>query len=179
MRTQAQIEASRRNGALSKGPVTPEGKAKSSRNSSTHGLTAATIIVEGESAEKWQQLLDSCIAQFQPATDLEYELVEEIAAARWRIRRSRSVETAMINMQIEKQRNHIDTEYRQPDYSLRHASAIQGLGANLALIDRYDIRVRRNFERAVKNFYQLRAKRNLEENAFLPDEPNETEAGPA
>ncbi len=54
----------------------------------------------------------SCIAQIQLRTDLEYELIEEIAAARWRIRRSRTVETAMINMQIEKQRKKIEGEYR-------------------------------------------------------------------
>ncbi len=174
MRTPAQIEAARRNGSRSRGPVTPEGKARVSQNGTKHGLAGSKcIVLEGESEEKWQSLLESCIAQFQPRTDLELELVEEIAAARWRIRRSRTVETAMINMQIEKQRKEIEGEYRQPDYTIRHASAIQGLGANFNLVDRYDTRVRRNFDRAVKNFYDLRARsaRATEENEFLPTEP--------
>jgi hypothetical protein len=176
MRTPAQIEASRRNGSLSRGPVTSEGKARSAQNGTTHGLAGSkTIVLEGEDEQKWQALLQSCICQFQPANDLEDELVEEIAAARWRIRRSRAVETAMINMELEKQRKHVDTAFEQPDYSLRHASAIQGLGLNLNLIDRYDVRVRRNFDRAVKNFYDLRARRA--ENTFLPTEP-EDPSGP-
>src|SRR4051795_11116675 len=44
-RSPAQIEASRRNGARSKGPVTPEGKERASRNALKHGLTATYHLV--------------------------------------------------------------------------------------------------------------------------------------
>jgi hypothetical protein len=43
MRTQRQIEASRINGAKSRGPVTDAGKQKSSRNSRRHCLYARNI----------------------------------------------------------------------------------------------------------------------------------------
>jgi hypothetical protein len=80
----------------------------------------------------------------------------------------------MINMQIEKQRKKIESEYEQPDYTVRHASALQSLGADFNLVDRYDTRVRRNFDRAVKNLYDLRARSARAapaENEFLPTEP--------
>ncbi len=41
-RTQAQIEASRSNGARGRGPATPAGKAASCQNAAKHGLRAQT-----------------------------------------------------------------------------------------------------------------------------------------
>ena len=50
--TPAQIQASRRNGARSTGPLTPQTRALSARNALTHGLTASTILLDGESRER-------------------------------------------------------------------------------------------------------------------------------
>jgi hypothetical protein len=48
----ARAEASRKNGAKSRGPRTPDGKARASRNALKHGMRAEQhVVVEGESAE--------------------------------------------------------------------------------------------------------------------------------
>ncbi len=86
MSSDRKIETARVNGAKSRGPATPEGRAKSSRNSLRHGLSAKTVLLPAESHEQFQLLLDAHIQQFQPASPVEMDLVEAMAVARWRLR---------------------------------------------------------------------------------------------
>jgi hypothetical protein len=80
MRTEAQIEASRANGRRSQGPVTPEGKARSSQNAYRHGLLAATMTLRTEDKDAFGQYLDQHLQRFQPADDVELNLVEKWSA---------------------------------------------------------------------------------------------------
>ncbi len=170
MRTEAQIAASRTNGAKSRGPATTIGRAISAQNSTAHGLAGAKLIViEGESTDRWQALLQACHREFQPETEIENELVTEIAAARWRLRRCWSMETSLFDMEIAKQRE--NPEFGPQDYPSQHASAARDLGQNMRLMDRYETRMRRSYERAVENLYQLRARRN---NRKFPNEPKKS-----
>ena len=49
--SQLKSETARANGAKSRGPVTPEGRAASSRNSLRHGFTAESVVLPTESQE--------------------------------------------------------------------------------------------------------------------------------
>ena len=160
MRTEAQIAASRANGATSRGPDTTIGRAISAQNSTTHA-GAKLVVIEG-----WQALLETCHHEFRPETDIEIELVTEIAAARWRLRRCWSIETSLFDMEIAKQRE--NAEFESHDYESQHASAAQDLGQNMRLMDRYETRMRRSYERAIENLYQLRDHRK---NQKFPNEP--------
>src|SRR3954454_7319656 len=95
-RTQKQKDASRTNGAQSNGPVTGEGKARSSQNATKHGIFSKKVIVEGESQEEFEQLAESINARWSPATEEEQEAVRELILLRWRIRRASSVETTLL-----------------------------------------------------------------------------------
>ncbi len=55
----SKAEAARANGTKSRGPATPEGRAKSSRNSLRHGLSAKSVLLPAESHEQFQLLLDA------------------------------------------------------------------------------------------------------------------------
>ena len=77
-------ETARANGAKSRGPTTPEGKEKSSRNSLKHGLTAGSgnILLDCEDPEEFEQAFNKLFGIHEPATPAEKDIVEEMVAAR-------------------------------------------------------------------------------------------------
>ena len=160
MRSQAQLEASRRNGAMSKGPTTPEGKAIASRNHTIHGLCAdnKAVVIEGEDPEAWDELLQETIRDFNPINGTELDLVTEIAVARWRIRRCWTMETAAADKEIALQRSTLEQQFQNPDMPMRHVSAYTAAADGMRLIDRYETRLTRIFNRAVKNLADFRAR---------------------
>jgi hypothetical protein len=97
-RTPAQQEASRRNGALSRGPVTPEGKAAVRFNALKHGASANSLILPGESDADFQALLADLIATLAPANPFQHRCVQRIAIAEWRYARSLAQEAASLEL---------------------------------------------------------------------------------
>lgn len=81
-------EASRKNGAKSKGPVTVDGKACASRNSLKHGLRAkTTVLLEGEDEAAFLAMDHGLKADLQPRGALETLLTSRLAIAAWRMDR--------------------------------------------------------------------------------------------
>src|SRR5689334_2304125 len=58
--------AARANGALSHGPVTPEGKARSSQNALQHGLFSTAVVLQFEDPEEFRALLNDYCDYYQP-----------------------------------------------------------------------------------------------------------------
>lgn len=87
-RSQAQRDAARLNGAKSKGPITPEGKARVRFNALKHGFTAQFVILPHESSEMYLALLESLFDEYQPETTSEALAIEEYCMYTWRLRRS-------------------------------------------------------------------------------------------
>ena len=68
MATQAQIDAARANGAKSHGPVTEEGKAKSSQNALRHGAFASLVLLASESPIPFDALTEEFVQASNPPT---------------------------------------------------------------------------------------------------------------
>jgi hypothetical protein len=90
-----QIEANRRNALKSTGPITPDGKERSSRNALRHGLTAETVIAALENAEDYQAFEAAVTADYDAETAVERELVLRLASVLWRLRRAPGIESAL------------------------------------------------------------------------------------
>ena len=102
MTTQKQIEANRRNATKSTGPTTPEGKALSSRNALKHGILAQQVVIHGEDMNDFCDLEQRLIAEYRPEGVLERELVDQMVAILWRLRRLRKVEAGIFAVESDK-----------------------------------------------------------------------------
>lgn len=91
-RTDAQRAASRRNGARSTGPRTPEGRVRSSANRTTHGLNSVRLLLATEDVEEYRQHTGEWVASLGPATAAEHQVVELVADLVWRLKRVERIE---------------------------------------------------------------------------------------
>src|SRR5580698_1374622 len=111
MPTAKQIAASRANGQKSRGPITPEGKAKSRFNALKHGIHAQSQIMFSESAEDLAELAAEYHELHSPANPEERFLVDTLVNNEWRLRRLRVVEADLwqsaVDAYLEK---HTETE---------------------------------------------------------------------
>ena len=87
MTTLAKIEANQRNGQLSTGPRTPEGKAVVARNATKHGIFAAVPVLPGECPDAWEAHRAGVVASLAPVGLLEVNLAERAALLLWRLQR--------------------------------------------------------------------------------------------
>jgi hypothetical protein len=166
MRTQAQIEASRRNGGKSNGPKTDEGRTRSSQNAIKHGLSAHKVVVlEGESEDGWAEFHQGYIAKFQPRDTVEDHLVLEMAVNRWRLQRAWAMETSTVDIAAIDQREIVDEQYNNWDEVQVHSRSYAVRRASLQSLGQYESRLARNFDRALKQYNAIRAK------SFSENEP--------
>jgi hypothetical protein len=84
MRSLKQIEASRANGARSRGPITAQGKRNSSRNSTRHGFSAPDPSLDQNPPDAFIEFRASFMASLRPRNVAEAQLIHTMAVARWR-----------------------------------------------------------------------------------------------
>jgi hypothetical protein len=92
----ARAEASRRNGAKSRGPRTPEGKARAARNALKHGLRAQKyVVLAEEDAGEFEGLEAAMVEELAPVGVLQNVLARRVAVAAWRIARADRIEAEL------------------------------------------------------------------------------------
>jgi hypothetical protein len=91
-RSEAQQAASRANGQKSRGPKTPEGKARSAQNALKHGLSGRPdrlngVLLEDEDPQEFKLFFEDLFHSYAPQTGWEAQLVKRIAVTSWRLER--------------------------------------------------------------------------------------------
>jgi hypothetical protein len=167
-RTPAQIEAARRNGAKSRGPVTPEGNARSSKNAVKHGLaTSDHILLEGEDAAAFATLHLTLIDENEPESTIEAQLVHRLAVTFWKQARADRLE-AKLFAATECPRfitvAGIELADSEAHFDVKRFNAIRG----------YQVQLAREVSDCLQALYQLKKSRYAEKN-----EPERRPANPA
>ncbi|HYI96084.1 MAG TPA: hypothetical protein VEX68_21250 [Bryobacteraceae bacterium] len=163
MRTDKQNEASKTNGAKSKGPATPEGKAKSSRNRMRHNLTSGHIVLlSNEDPKVFIQHSYGYLDRFAPADYVERDLVNQMIAASWRLARISAIECSLTEIEMD-----LQTEIHEKvfEYLDAHARQTVSLFANpdkeatCRMLQRYQAAASRAYARAFRMLKELQGDR--------------------
>jgi hypothetical protein len=186
MPSKNRIEAGRRNGALAKGKKSEESRQKCAMNSVRHGITAKSIVLSNESKQDFEELRKIYYTRFQPADEVECDLVDDMVSARWRLRRASSLERVTIDLRQDRMMDIApeNREYKgEPPEPLRIMLAFEkefNHSDTLRLVARYETRLHRNFERADAGLRRLQKERRTLEESLDPEPepttPNESNA---
>ncbi len=144
MATAAQMMANQANAQHSTGPCTEQGKARSSQNRLSHGLSSQEFIVlPGQEAE-FDEFIAELHKSVQPAGGLELDLFTHLAHASWKLRRCRRAE---VQIQLESERPDLDP------------AIVPETEARLRSIQIYAQRAERSYHKALKELKALQSVR--------------------
>ncbi|MFN3321884.1 MAG: hypothetical protein ACK5AZ_00185 [Bryobacteraceae bacterium] len=155
------MPAHNNNAPNKRGPRTPEGRQRSSRNAIRHGLTAAQVVLDYESPEQYEALKQAVFAELQPETEIERQLTADLVNHRWRLDRIVRIETSTFDNKMEDMEGWFRRYCAEISNDARIAHVFESLakGPALALLDRYETRIRRAYERTLRTLLQLQAER--------------------
>ena len=92
----ARAEASRNNGAKSRGPKTEAGKARSAQNALKHGMRAEKhVVLPEEDVSEFAELEAALITELAPVGALQTVLARRVAIAAWRLARADRIEVEL------------------------------------------------------------------------------------
>jgi len=94
MSSTAQIVANQKNAQASTGQRTSEGKQNSSQNALKYGLTAKDVVLSFEDPAAFEAVRADLLDKWHPTAGIQLRLVDEIAAAQWRMMRVEAAPSA-------------------------------------------------------------------------------------
>jgi hypothetical protein len=176
MATDRQIAANRANAQRSTGPVTTAGRKVSRYNALKHGLTANSVLIQGEDLEQFNELRQRLHAEYLPQSAVEEYKVEMLAYSLVRLRRIPALESAAFNFFGT---DYLDLQVLSPGLFNLNGPAIPNDGADqindlpngyalmklmqsgdfLSKLDRHEAQLLRQVNQLTMDLEDIRAKR--------------------
>jgi hypothetical protein len=159
-------QAARINGARSRGPLTPRGKAISSRNALRHGLLAKTVVLSNEIEKLFKELFFMLVNRFNPVDDAEMSMIEDLAATYWRLRRACAIEKSILESGIASRPD------QPPIEQITASFCDEANKDDLWRLQRHEARLQNMYQRALRGIVLLR--KLPDANCVLQNEPETT-----
>ena len=146
MTTAAKLAANQHNAQLSTGPRTDAGKAVSSQNGATHGLSSSFRVLLHENQADFHALQQALESEFAPTGEHEAFLVSQMIQSRWRLHRIDRLETAAYDLIL---MGEDPSSSQDPDAKII-ASMSKRDRDPIALLQRYRVSAERAYYKAHK-----------------------------
>ena len=156
--SEKRLAANRRNALKSTGPKSAQGKLNTSRNGFKHGLLAKTILLDGESRSRFQEILDSLVDEFQPTTGGEYSFVEKAAVYQWRLLRSWMFDAISIRNAMNNQTG-AEAQLDLPTRAMLAARSLNENSRQAELNSRFEHRFDLQHHRALRTLQRMKAEK--------------------
>jgi hypothetical protein len=149
----ARAAASRINGARSRGPKTPAGKARAAQNAIKHGMRALKyVVLPDESAAEFHEFEEAMVDELAPVGAVQAVLARRVAVAAWRLARADRMEVELFE------------ERRWEDAGVGMALIRDGNGTrSFETLMRYRSAAMAEFMRALRTLKALQAEAALAE----------------
>jgi hypothetical protein len=126
------------NANKSTGPITPEGKARSSQNSTKHGFTGQSLVLVPEEREHYAAHVEAYFDRYQPFDHETRQLTQQLADAHWSIHQIFVQQANLISLL-----NSATSELSQTATAVETLAAIAPLAKSLQTYTLYEQRRRR------------------------------------
>src|ERR1700728_3050548 len=166
MATNRQIEANRKNAQKCTGPNTEKGKAASSQNALKTGLDAKSEVLRFESRPDYEALIAEFYARYHPTVPEDRALVDMLIRSEWLSRRYTAIDTAIWEHEFFK-----SGETSLGATFLKSQEAFERVGRRINW-------AQRNYQFALKQLLDVRAKRAHADEAAEPESAIDQEIAP-
>src|SRR5712692_10089935 len=166
MKPSERANINRQNAAHSTGPVTPEGKRRSSLNALRHGLTGQTVLLPEDDMTAYQKASREFYAELKPSGILERKAVQTIVDTHWRLDRIRAMENNLFALGFHDLSAKVSAPDATSHAALAQARYLESHTDVLVRLSVYEKRLNRTLIQAKAELKQLQLdRRKVEEQA--------------
>jgi hypothetical protein len=157
--SEAKLLANRCNGALSHGPVTPEGRRRSSLNAYRNGLNGQIVCSTPEELAAFKSFCGEIQTELAPVGAIERFLAKSISENMFRLERARSLEMGMFSNGHREHVDEMQSGHPEADTALAASRTFMEQAHAFQLLTGYEVKILRALEKHQAQLKVLQSER--------------------